>query len=402
MIRLLILAGTPGLYGNNNSYNGGGWIVSLERELLAKHRNELTVGLAWPADCRIKDEVGGVKYYGIPKIHRTFWKYESKEKKYCEDIKQVISDFQPDIILCFGTENGLALATSLTEIPVIVHLQGILNAYFPTWLPENLSWKEYLGRDVHRHIEYDSLKKFMQREIVAMEHCKYFFGRTEWDHNISQLISPNSEYFYCSEMLRPEIYSSKKLWEPHENKQAKIVSVISGAPYKGGDLILRAAKALKETGNSDFVWDVYGVDSQRMRFWEKLTNICSAEVNVHANGVINASQLVDAVTSADVCVHPSYIENSPNTVCEMQVLGCPVIATNVGGTSSLIKDGETGFLVPANDPLTLTSKILYTIRDKKKAYAIGRNARTCALQRHNPSRIVSDLINSIHFIVDNK
>ena len=38
-----MLAGTPGLYGNNSGYNGGGWIASLEKELLEKI-NELEIG----------------------------------------------------------------------------------------------------------------------------------------------------------------------------------------------------------------------------------------------------------------------------------------------------------------------------------------------------------------------
>ena len=85
-IRLLILAGTPGLYGNNNPYNGGGWIASLEKELLERHSKELELGLAWPTDSSFADIVDGVKYYGILKESKIFIHAQSKERNYCSAI----------------------------------------------------------------------------------------------------------------------------------------------------------------------------------------------------------------------------------------------------------------------------------------------------------------------------
>lgn len=394
-IRLLILAGTPGLYGNNNPYNGGGWIASLEKELLDKHGDELQLGLAWPNDYRLEDEVDDVKYYGILRMKHMLWRKNHKRQTYLENIKEVITKFKPDAILCFGTENGLAMADSLTDLPFIIHLQGILTAYYETWLPNGTTWRRYIGCNLKKLYNYFCLKVQKNWEIEAMKACKYFLGRTDWDKNISNLISPRAHYHYCSEMLRPIIYNSMKTWQPQHNNTIKIVSVISGSPYKGGDVILRAAKILKAYADYDFSWEVYGVTSDRMKLWEKLTGITSNDVNVDVKNIIDAKGLVNAVTIADVCVHPSYIENSPNTVCEMQVLGCPVIATDVGGTSTLVKNDETGILVPANHPWTMAAQILYLAKDKETASRLGANARKVALERHNPDKIVSDLMSAI-------
>lgn len=395
-IRLLILAGTPGLYGNNNPYNGGGWIASLEKELLERHSEELELGLAWPTDRSFADVVDGVKYYGILKESKIFIHAQSKERNYCSAISKVIEDYNPDVILCFGTENVLALVDTLTDIPVLIHMQGILNAYFETWMPVGLTWKKYIWNNPRQIITYLSLKVMLRREIKAMKACRYFLGRTTWDKQISTLVSPNAQYHYCSEMLRRVIYDSKKTWHPQNHSSIKIVSVISGAPYKGGDVILRAARILKSIANVEFQWEVYGVSKNNMMLWEKLTGIKSEDVSVAVRGVIDAKGLVDTLTSADVCVHPSYIENSPNTVCEMQVLGCPVIATDVGGTSTLVKDGETGVLIPANDPWKMAALILHLATDKETAAQLGLNARKIALERHNPKKIVSDLMDAIY------
>lgn len=401
-IRLLILAGTPGLFGNNNPYNGGGWIASLEKELLERHSEELELGLAWPTDRSFADVVDGVKYYGILKESKIFIHAQSKERNYCSAISKVIEDYNPDVILCFGTENGLALVDTFTDIPVLIHLQGILNAVFETWMPEGLTWRKFIRKYPSQLIAYLSLKVMLRREIKAMKACKYYLGRTDWDRHISSIVSPKAKYYYCSEMLRPVIYESKKTWNPQHHDAIKIVSVISGSPYKGGDVILRAASVLKTYAAVEFKWEVYGVSQKNMILWEKLTGIKSEDVSVDVRGVIDANGLVDTLTSADVCVHPSYIENSPNTVCEMQVLGCPVIATDVGGTSTLIKDGENGLLIPANHPWTMAAQILRLFTDKETAMRLGENARKTALERHDPEKIVNDLMDAIKETINDR
>ena len=400
MTKLLILAGTQGLLKNTNKYNGGGWIASLQREIMNHHSDDISLSLAFPSEKNFHQENDGVNYYGIEQIKHTFWKYEQKENAFCNRIKRVIDEVKPDAILCFGTENGLGLACTLTDIPVIIHLQGILNPYYEAWMPQGLSWKKWLWGNKNAILTWLALKEFKKREMKMFRSCRYFLGRTEWDKGICQLLAPQAEYFYCSEMLRPEIYNSTKTWKPQHNKVKRIVSIISGSVYKGGDVILRAAKVLKENASFDFSWDVYGVKD--MEQWESLNSIKHESVNVDVKGIVNAQQLIEVVTNADVYVHPSYIENSPNTVCETQLLGIPVIATDVGGTSSLIHHEDTGLLVPANDPYLIAADITTIISDVTLAERLSCNGRKAALDRHNPQTIVEGLVGLINDLVNNK
>jgi glycosyltransferase involved in cell wall biosynthesis len=52
-----------------------------------------------------------------------------------------------------------------------------------------------------------------------------------------------------------------------------------------------------------------------------------------------------AMFDADVLLHPSRWEGMPNAILEAMALGIPVVASDVVGNRSLVRDGETGFLV---------------------------------------------------------
>jgi len=61
--------------------------------------------------------------------------------------------------------------------------------------------------------------------------------------------------------------------------------------------------------------------------------------------------------AADASVLPSAWENFPHTVVEALAVGCPVIATSVGGVPEVVRDGENGLLVAPNDAAALGEAI---------------------------------------------
>jgi glycosyltransferase involved in cell wall biosynthesis len=71
----------------------------------------------------------------------------------------------------------------------------------------------------------------------------------------------------------------------------------------------------------------------------------------------------------------------------------PVISCNVGGVSSLIENGQTGILVPANAPYELAHSIVSIAKDKNKSTQLGIQARIIAMERHNRSNIYDTLMN---------
>ena len=65
-------------------------------------------------------------------------------------------------------------------------------------------------------------------------------------------------------------------------------------------------------------------------------------------------------------VHTAYIENSPNSICEAQIIGMPIISTMVGGIATLVRNGIDGDLLPANDPWLLANAIVELSKDKDR------------------------------------
>lgn len=115
-------------------------------------------------------------------------------------------------------------------------------------------------------------------------------------------------------------------------------------------------------------------------------------MNVTLLGVLNAEQLKHELLNSTLYFHPSYIDNSPNSVCEAQMLGISCIGTNVGGVSSIIEDGKTGFLVPANDPIQATFLIKQIFDDSTQNLQVGINAQKIAKKRHDKQQIVDSLV----------
>ena len=82
------------------------------------------------------------------------------------------------------------------------------------------------------------------------------------------------------------------------------------------------------------------------------------------------------IKSSQVVVVPSRMESLPTTVKEAFYLNVPVVATNVGGIPELIKDNETGMLVPSENPDKLADAVNELLSDKQKAKRLANNGNT--------------------------
>ena len=83
------------------------------------------------------------------------------------------------------------------------------------------------------------------------------------------------------------------------------------------------------------------------------------EFGINIKGKYKVDDLPKLLSNTDIIIIPSiWDETFALTLSEAQALGVPVVASDVGGISERIIDGETGFLVPPADSLMLSNKLL--------------------------------------------
>lgn len=395
-----------------HGYNGCGWISSLQEELLK--RDDVQFGLAMISNTTEKCVDNGIHYYRVNHHSKTIrekvcsglrpkdMKFEKDHWRYYEqEFLKVIDDFKPDVIHIFGTEFYYGLIGSLTTVPVVIHIQGVLDACRNAYFPAQCSPLSYYFFDLNpKHIWsrfqiYAEWKRLCVREQEIYKRVNNYIGRTDFDKACVRVFNPKARYFFGEEILRKEFYN-----EPQRNTPlvCTISTTISAAMYKGFDNVLKAAKCLKAIMGDCFVWNVYGnVDPC---FAEKLTGIRHEDVNVRLCGVISAEQLSEVLQNTTVYYHSSYIENSSNAVWEAEMSACPVVVNDVGGLSSIVHHGVHGYLVPANDPYQTAYRIYELHKNPLLALEMGKKGREWAIKRHNKEEIVSGLMMTYKDIID--
>lgn len=407
-MKVLWFSPTSALYRTRtNGHNGGGWISALELQL--RGFKDIKLGVVFEFGSSVPNEtIEGVEYFPLhykPSFAERF-KRDQRDQRLIEKALEIINDFKPDVIQIFGSESWYGQLVNYTQIPIVVHLQGSLPSYYNARYPVGISaWSKIFSRKTSWRQKLmafridDTFHRNALREEKTLKSNRYFMGRTHWDRAIVEFYNPEAKYFHCEEMIR-ESFMSGDGWRYGSSEKVKIVSTISGPLYKGVDLILKSAELLKRHAAIDFEWSVCGVASSD--FIEEQYGIAAKDVNVRYLGVIEEGELRERLLSSTFYVHPSYIDNSPNSVCEAQLLGVPIISTNVGGIASLIEDGVTGLLVPANDPLMLAHTILKNYMSSDLLSEMSDRSRTLARSRHNQGLIVESVIrvyNEIKMII---
>ncbi|MCP5063413.1 MAG: glycosyltransferase family 4 protein [Ignavibacteriae bacterium] len=373
-------------------------------------QNDKIVDLAVAFHC----ELGEIKkiedktiYYLVPnhKINRVekildYTKQFSVNEKNIKNYIKVVEDFKPDIIHIWGTENDYGLLTKYINIPIVIHIQGVLTVYAHKWFSGNIGKFDIIKATtisgiIKRKIPLSSyyfFKRNANREKEIYKSCKFFMGRTEWDRRIVNVLSKDAHYFHCDEVLREQFYVNQ--WQPIDKDVKVIFTTIRGNIYKGFETILETSKILVDKIGNNFIWKIAGIEKNDtyVKLFQKVTGLNLNKLPIKLLGQIDVDQVIKEILNADLFVHPSHIDNSPNSVCEAMILGAPVIATYAGGTGSLLENGKEGILIQDGDPWSLAGAILELFENPNKSFNYSKNAKLRAKERHAKKIIVNDLM----------
>jgi glycosyltransferase involved in cell wall biosynthesis len=94
--------------------------------------------------------------------------------------------------------------------------------------------------------------------------------------------------------------------------------------------------------------------------------------------------IINVFTIGVLCTkNEVHSEGISNSILEYMAMGKPVIASSGGGTSEILVDGKTGFILPSNDHNILADKILFLLDNPKISSEMGVNSRKRILDKFN-------------------
>lgn len=420
-----------------------GWLTGLSnRILLHQKENGIELGVCFPAE-------GEMSRWGKKNIlpgENTLYAFGFPENVhqaeiYCRDtedrLREIMEEFQPDMVHCFGTEYPHTLAAVRAfgrPEKTLIGIQGLCAVYaehFRADLPDSV-WNRTTFRD---KVKKDNLRQQQQKyvlrgknEIEAIKSVGHVTGRTDWDKHYTKLWNPDVQYHFMNETLRSNFYESE--WKLEKCKKHSIFLSQGDYPIKGLHYMLQAMpeiikkypdaeiyvagnsiiKTAAETGLSGLKGKIklesYG------KYILSLMNQTGTLGKVHFLGRLDAEQMKQRYLDSHVFVCPSSIENSPNSVGEAMLLGVPTVCSDVGGVSSIFhgemcgtgtgsedefckgKEAEKsdGILYTVNDVQALAEAVCRIFAGGEKVENYTKNAREHARESHDPEKNYSRLM----------
>ena len=119
-------------------------------------------------------------------------------------------------------------------------------------------------------------------------------------------------------------------------------------PYKGAHLLIEAFNSLESPNGATLT--IFGSADGHEEYFEHLQEISAGNQAIRLPGTLAQAEIWRAYAEADYFVLPStWNENSPFVLLEALQSGTPIIASNIGGVTDLVRHADNGFLFPVGD-----------------------------------------------------
>ena len=388
--------------GKDPNIGSGYWMPSLLEKLAQAPDVQIEVATVSPGARDEQFTEGGINYFviGQPKLPYIFFRTRKQDLQRCVDL---VRERAPDVVHIHGTERffGLMAARKLISAPCVISLQGLLEPYLPAFfgaLSRREIWRS------HRFLElaagrglfglYRAFVRGARREHEILAGATWFLGRTEWDRAHVTSISSTANYHQVSEVLRPAF--SEHQWDVSLCDRHTVIFTNIGEPRRGTEVLLKAMRMVRSQFPEAKLRLAGGVGTRNgyHRFLRRAIAESGPAGTVELLGYLDAAAMARELCRAHVFAISSYMENSPNSLCEAMQAGLPCVATFAGGMPTLVHHGRTGLLFPPGDAPLLAEAIMRIFRDDDLARRLGREARTEASARHAPRRVVSQVLDA--------
>ena len=287
--------------------------------------------------------------------------------------KKLIDGFKPDAVFV-DRQRHFGIATLEAGIPLFVHLKG--DYWKEMEMARKTLYKTIPKRIVLR--QWDKIaKKCFEDATVILPTCKHLDIELK-----KKYPNKKSEIFYQgvtpSEWIKEEVMELKH----------PCVGLLQGAViWEKAKEMLTLKKVMDARPDITFYWAGDGP------YREQILPELQKHKNFQWLGKLqHPIEVKKFLSGIDVYALISGIDMSPVSLLEAQILGKPVIATNVGGIPEEIIDGETGFLVKKGDHEDIISKISILFNDQDKAKQMGINGMKFVKENFDWEKIAEKFI----------
>lgn len=145
------------------------------------------------------------------------------------------------------------------------------------------------------------------------------------------------------------------------------------ARWKGAHVLVDAVRRLPGTIDVDV--QIFGDPGVYPDYAKGLVDRAAADTRIRFCGTFPNNRIGEVFSTFDVLVVPSlWYENTPLVIYSSQAAGCPVLASDLGGMSEVIREGVDGLLFPPGDSAALATHLERLWHDRNLVAALADNA----------------------------
>jgi L-malate glycosyltransferase len=179
-----------------------------------------------------------------------------------------------------------------------------------------------------------------------------------------------------------------------------ILSVGNLRRVKGFDTLLEAAALVcRQFPSAYFV--VAGNPHEPDFHQELLTRRAALDLDRNVIFLGKRTDIASLLATADVFLLPSRSEGLSNALLEAMASRLPVVATRVGGNPEVVSEGESGYLVEAEDAPAMAARLMDLLAHPERSKAMGRKGRAIVEARFTVDTMVARMVAAYDALLSN-
>jgi glycosyltransferase involved in cell wall biosynthesis len=252
------------------------------------------------------------------------------------------------------------------------------------------------GKGIKENARYSIFKKFLYRSVFRKTRVICLSQRLTND--ISDVY--NSKPYIVANGIQIQPAISEKEFQ----LSAEVPRILYLSNYireKGVLTLIEALRKLKELGHKFNARLVGAPADLKLDFLQQLIRDQNLENCIQILGPLYGDEKNTEFLNADIFCFPTYYKNEafPLVILEAMQFSLPVISTYEGGIPDIIIEGETGFLVEAQNPEMLAGKIAILLTDRSLIIKMGKKGRERFISNFTLTHFEKNMINTFNSIL---